>query len=249
MSMIGWMRATAGGRGTLRETVHIEEPAFARVVFGSTAFAPLWLVLRLWLGWEWFQAGWSKVFGGTITWRVWDWGDTAFSITGPANIGWVRSGTVAAAGGTAQMRHVGDAVAGFAAGAVNSAGGSHPDVAYTWYVAFLRWIQHTAAPVVGPAVAIAELTIGLALLLGMFTGIAALLGGLLNFSYVFAGSAGVNPAMILASTAIVLAWRNAGWIGLDRWLLPRLGVPWRRPAAGDAAGVEMPTARVGGDRT
>jgi len=24
----------------------------------------------------------------------------------------------------------------------------------------------------------------------------------------------------------VLAWRNAGWIGLDRWLLPALGTPW-----------------------
>jgi thiosulfate dehydrogenase [quinone] large subunit len=222
--MTGGTGVESGGSGMFRETVHIEEPAFARVVFGSTAF------------------------GGTITWRVWDWGDAAYSLTGPANIGWVRSGTVVAADGTEQMRHVGDAVAGFAAGAVNSAGGSHPDVAYSWYVSFLEWVQHTAAPVVGPVVAIAELTIGIALLLGMFTGIAALLGGLLNFSYVFAGSAGVNPAMILVSMAIVLAWRNAGWIGLDRWLLPRLGVPWRRPAsAGDAAAVDRHGG--GGDST
>jgi thiosulfate dehydrogenase [quinone] large subunit len=25
----------------------------------------------------------------------------------------------------------------------------------------------------------------------------------------------------------VLAWRNAGWIGLDRALLPALGTPWQ----------------------
>jgi thiosulfate dehydrogenase (quinone) large subunit len=27
---------------------------------------------------------------------------------------------------------------------------------------------------------------------------------------------------------LVLAWRNAGWVGLDRWLLRRLGTPWQR---------------------
>jgi thiosulfate dehydrogenase [quinone] large subunit len=212
----------------MKETVHIEEPKFAKAVFGSTAFARFWLLLRVWLGWEWLHAGWSKVFGGNITWRFWDWGDAAYSLTGPANIGWIRSGTVVAADGTAQFRHVGDAVAGFAAGAIDAAGGPHPDVAYSWYVEILKWIQHTAAPVVAPLVAFGELLLGITLLLGMFTGIAAMLGGTLNFSYVFAGSAGINPAMILVSMGLVLAWRNAGWIGLDRWLLPKLGVPWER---------------------
>ena len=28
-------------------------------------------------------------------------------------------------------------------------------------------------------------------------------------------------------TLLVLAWRNAGWIGLDRWLLPAVGTPWQ----------------------
>ena len=56
---------------------------------------------------------------------------------------------------------------------------------------------------------------------------AALFGALLNFSFMFAGSAGVNPAMVLVSIGVILAWRNAGWYGLDRFLLPRLGVPWR----------------------
>ena len=51
----------------MAETVHIEEPRIAKILFASTQFAWLWLVLRLWLGWEWFQAGWSKVFGGDIT--------------------------------------------------------------------------------------------------------------------------------------------------------------------------------------
>jgi thiosulfate dehydrogenase [quinone] large subunit len=217
-----------GRCGPMRETVRIEEPRFARAVFGTTAFSWFWLVLRVWLGWQWLQAGWGKVFGGNITWRFWDWGNAAYAATGSGNIGWIRSGTVVAADGTSQILHVGDAVRGFAAGAISASSGSHPSVAYSWYVEFLKWVQHTAAPVLGPVVAFAELLLGVALLVGMFTGIAALLGAMLNFTYAFAGSAGVNPAMILASMGLVLAWRNAGWIGLDRWLLPKLGVPWQR---------------------
>ena len=50
----------------------------------------------------------------------------------------------------------------------------------------------------------------------------------LNFSFVFSGSAGVNPLFIILGLALVVAWRNAGWYGLDRFVLPRLGTPWHR---------------------
>ena len=79
--------------------VYIEEPRFSKWLFGSSAAAWIWLVARLWLGWEWLQAGWSKVFGGDITWKVWDWGNSAYGLTGDGNIGWVRSGTVVAEDG------------------------------------------------------------------------------------------------------------------------------------------------------
>jgi len=202
-----------------RGPTYIEEPRAARWLFGSSSAAWIWLIARLWLGWEWFQSGWGKVFGGDITIRFWDWGDPQYSFTGDANIGWVR-----ASGDT----EIGDAVVGFAAGAIEAAEGPHPDVAYDWYVTFLEWIRDTASPVFGPMVAIGEVVIGALLILGLFTGIAAALGAVLNFSFVFAGSAGVNPAMILVSFLIILAWRNAGWYGLDRWVLPALGTPWQR---------------------
>jgi thiosulfate dehydrogenase (quinone) large subunit len=210
--------------------VDIEEPAFSRWLFGSSTTAWLWLVARIWLGWEWLQAGWGKVFGGNITWKVWDWAKPEYSLTGDANIGWVRSGTVVTADGTEVVRGVGDAVAGFAARAIQAAEGPHPDVAYSWYVAFLEFVRDTFHPVLGPLVAVGEVVIGVALLAGAFTGIAAALGALLNFSFMFAGSAGANPAMVLVSIFIVLAWRNAGWYGLDRYLLPKIGVPWRSRA-------------------
>lgn len=206
---------------------YLEEPKPARWLFASTKAAWIWLVLRLWLGWEWFQAGWGKVFGGNITWQFWNWGDEQYSLTGDANIGWIREGTVTNPEGEEVARGVGDAVAGFAQGAIAASEGPRPDVAYSWYVEFLEWIRDTAHPVFGPMVAIGELVIGILLIVGLFTGIAAFLGAILNFSFVFAGTAGVNPAMILVSILLVLAWRNAGWIGLDRWALPRLGTPWR----------------------
>jgi thiosulfate dehydrogenase (quinone) large subunit len=43
----------------------------------------------------------------------------------------------------------------------------------------------------------------------------------LNLVYMFTGSAGGNPAYAIVSVFLVLAWRNAGYIGLDgfacRW--------------------------------
>lgn len=75
----------------MAETVHIEEPPLARWLFAGSQAAWIWLVVRLWLGWEWLQAGWGKVFGGNITWRVWDWGDPEYALSGYANIGWVRA--------------------------------------------------------------------------------------------------------------------------------------------------------------
>ncbi|MFP5252271.1 MAG: DoxX family protein [Actinomycetes bacterium] len=236
--------------GTLR---YIDEPRAARWLFGSTQAAWIWLLARLWLGWEWLQAGWGKVFGGTLTWRVWDWGDPAYALTGDGNIGWVRSGTVVS-DGQEVVRGIGDSVAGFAQGAIAASEGPHPDVAFSWYVNFLEWIRDSAHPVFGPTVAVGELLIGLALILGLFTGLAAFLGSILNFSFVFAGSAGVNPAMILIAGAVILAWRNAGWYGLDRFALPALGTPWKpgelfedtrggtdRPAARQSEGKERQT--------
>jgi thiosulfate dehydrogenase [quinone] large subunit len=204
---------------TARGPAQIPESLLARWLFGSSRAAWIWLIARLWLGWEWLRSGWSKVFGGNLTLRFWEWGDERYALTGDANIGWVRgAGDVG----------VGDAVAGFADRAIQSSEGPHPDVAYGWYVTFLEWLRDTAHPWMGPLIAIGELVIGALLIVGLFTGIAATLGAVLNFSFVFAGTAGVNPAMILVSILLILAWRNAGWFGLDRWALPLFGTPWHR---------------------
>lgn len=210
---------------TARQVVEFSEPPFSRWLFGSSTTAWLWLVARVWLGWEWFRAGWGKVFGGNITWKVWDWGKPEYYLFGDGNIGWIRSGTVVLADGTEVHRGIGAAVAGYADRAIGGPDGA-TDVAYSWYVWWLEFVRDTFHPVLGPMVAIGEFVIGLALILGAFTGIAAALGAILNFSFMFAGTGGANPGMVLVSIFIVMAWRNAGWYGLDRYLLPKLGVPW-----------------------
>jgi hypothetical protein len=45
--------------------------------------------------------------------------------------------------------------------------------------------------------------------------------------------------MILVSGLLILAWRNAGWWGLDRWVLPALGTPWHRGRAFDDGDIDV----------
>jgi thiosulfate dehydrogenase [quinone] large subunit len=50
-----------------------------------------------------------------------------------------------------------------------------------------------------------------------------------------AGTVSTNPLMFGLLILIILAWKNAGYYGLDRYLLPLLGTPWRQePAATNA---------------
>jgi hypothetical protein len=56
----GRTMATNANRRPSSGPVYIEEPTFSKWLFGSSATAWIWLVARLWLGWEWLQAGWSK---------------------------------------------------------------------------------------------------------------------------------------------------------------------------------------------
>jgi thiosulfate dehydrogenase [quinone] large subunit len=37
-----------------------------------------------------------------------------------------------------------------------------------------------------------------------------------------------NPVLILLDGLLVMAWKNAGYIGLDRYLLGFLGTPWKQ---------------------
>ncbi len=58
-------------------------------------------------------------------------------------------------------------------------------------------------------------------------GISAFLGTFMNFNFQLAGSASTNPVLFGFGVFLVLAWKTAGYFGVDRYLLPNLGAPWR----------------------
>lgn len=70
--------------------------------------------------------------------------------------------------------------------------------------------------------------VGLGLIFGLLTGIAAFFGSLMNVSFLFAGTLSTNPLLFILATWLVMAWKVAGWYGLDRWALPYLGTPWNK---------------------
>ena len=59
--------------------------------------------------------------------------------------------------------------------------------------------------------------------------LAAVAGAFMNLNFMLAGSASTNPVLLLLGILLVLAWKTAGYIGLDRFLLPLLGTPWKAP--------------------
>jgi thiosulfate dehydrogenase [quinone] large subunit len=135
--------------------------------------------------------------------------------------------------------HAGIALTGFVEGAMKKTAGAHPDVS-GWYASFLHSVVLPHAAAWSYAVAAGEFLVGLGLILGLFTGIAAFFGGLMNASYLLAGTVSVNPLFFILATWLVLAWRVAGYYGLDRWVLPALGVPG---APGTVFRHEDPTTR------
>lgn len=103
-----------------------------------------------------------------------------------------------------------------------------PVITYDWYRGFIQFlIDNHAEVVMGKVIAFGEAAVGTALIIGAFVGIAAASGAFMNLNFMLAGSASTNPVLLLLGILLVLAWKTAGYIGLDRFLLPMLGTPWR----------------------
>ena len=104
-----------------------------------------------------------------------------------------------------------------------------PPITFEWYRTFLQWlIDNNAQSWFGWLIALGETAVGIGILLGALVGIAAFFGATMNMSYMLAGSASTNPILFALTIGLILAWRVAGYYGVDRYLLPLLGVPWNR---------------------
>lgn len=169
----------------------VSDPAVVSDILGNTRWSVLWLIIRLYLGYEWFIHGLEKM----------------------QNPAWVQTG---------------EALKGFWMNAVKIPETGRPPIAFDWYRAFLQALLDSGSYTWFAKLVVAgEVLVGLALILGMFTGIAAFLGGFMNWNFMMAGAASVNPVFFVLSIILLMAWKTAGWLGVDRWLLPLLGVPWK----------------------
>ncbi len=196
----------------LSRSHELRDPAWYRMLFANTMMAPLWLIVRTYVGWQWLNAGWEKIHGGN----------------------WITNGGVGLEGFWKRIVAV-------------PATGSAP-IRYDWYRAFIQFmLDHGWYHWFAWIIAFGEFFVGIGLIIGLLTGFAALGGITMNFNFMLAGSASTNPVLFLLGILILLAWKVAGRIGMDRWVLPMLGTPWdpgliaasppsRTGAAGSPAG-------------
>lgn len=157
-------------------------PSWIRASFADTKFAWLWLLLRIYIGWEWLSAGYSKLVSSA----------------------WIGD-------------HAGSALTGFLNHALEKTAGAHPDVS-SWYAWFITNIALPHTTFLSYVVTFGELFVGLGLILGIFTTLAALSGAFMNLNYLFAGTVSINPLMLIIQIFLILAWRIAGWYGGDYFI-------------------------------
>lgn len=162
----------------------IEDNPVSKWLFSNTTSGWIWLVLRLYLGYQWFTAGIGKL----------------------SNDAWIGE-------------NAGMAIKGFMGGALEL------EIA-GWYAWFIENLVLPNATVVSYMVVFGEILIGLGLIVGLLTGIAAFFGATMNMSFLLAGTVSTNPIMLIIAILLIMAWKVAGWYGLDRWALPKLGTPW-----------------------
>jgi thiosulfate dehydrogenase [quinone] large subunit len=169
----------------------VEEPKWVNTLLSDPRAGWLWLVLRVWLGWQWISAAEHKIF----------------------NPKWVEGGL---------------ALKGFWTGAVTIPETGRPPISFDWYRAFIQTLLDAEAYTwFAPLVAYGELLIGIALILGAFTGIAAFFGAFMNWNFMMAGTASSNPMLLAIAVALILAWKVSGYIGLDYYVLRWVGTPWQ----------------------
>ena len=176
------------------ENIEVEGPAFTRFLFSNPRAGLFWLPIRLFVGFQWLEAGWHKV-------------------NDPA---WVGA-------------DAGTAILGFWNNAVAIPEEGRPSITYEWYRTFLQFlIDNNLNVLFSYLISFGELLVGVGLLVGALTGIAAFFGATMNMSFLLAGSSSSNPVLFTLAVGLMLAWKVAGYYGLDRYLLPLLGTPWRQ---------------------
>jgi thiosulfate dehydrogenase [quinone] large subunit len=185
----------------------ITDPPIARFLFSDVRMSWLWLVLRVWLGYQWLNSGLGKL----------------------SNPAWVQTG---------------DALKGYWTNAISIPAEGRPPIAFDWYRSFLTFLLNSESYTWFAKLIVAgEVLVGIALVIGAFVGVAAFFGATMNWNFIMAGSASTNGMMLLVAILLILAWKTAGYLGADYFLLRWLGVPWEtKEAKSTTPGIKLAPA-------
>src|SRR5690349_1889081 len=127
--------------------VWIQDPPIAKFLFQGTLASWLWLVVRIYVGYDFLTAGWHK-------------------FTTPA---WIDGS--------------GQGIMGFWKGALGTTPSGAPVITFDWYRGFLQFLVDTnSAGWFSYVIVLGEVAVGIGLILGAFTGLAAAGGLLMNMA-------------------------------------------------------------------
>jgi thiosulfate dehydrogenase [quinone] large subunit len=161
-------------------------------IFNSTKFAWLWLIVRVYLGYQWIHSSLGKFE------------DPKWMQTGEAIKGyWTRAVAIPEAP-------------------------ARPAIYYGWYRDFIQGLLDSNSHVwFGKMIAVGEFLIGLGLILGAFVGMAAFFSALMNMNFLLAGSLNSGPVLLVLAILIMIAWKIAGYYGLNRFIFKHIGTFWK----------------------
>lgn len=146
-------------------------------------------------------------------------------------LGWGWVDAAANKLGDPAWMQTGEALRAFWTNAVQIPPSGRPPITFDWYRNFIQgMLDAEVYSWFARLVVMGELVVGIALIMGAFVGVAAFWGAFMNWNYIMAGSASSNGLFGLAAILLILAWKTAGYYGLDRFILPRLGTTWQSSA-------------------
>ncbi|MBM7606292.1 thiosulfate dehydrogenase [quinone] large subunit [Metabacillus crassostreae] len=88
----------------------------------------------------------------------------------------------------------------------------------SWWAGFMKLFVLPNTNLFEALVTVGEFSVGIALLLGVFTRFSAIMGALMNFSFLMTFQATLDLQMLIIHLIIILLAGNAGRIGLDPYI-------------------------------
>lgn len=150
------------------------------------------LILRLYVGYEFLTAGWEKIISG---------------FNGVAVTGFLKSGLAQTHGALLVSK-----------GAEAAAHANVSDV-WAWLISN---IFIPSSPLFAFIVKYGEFFVGLGLILGCFSALAAFFGIIMNFSYLLSGTVSVNPQLVILQLIILMIGAAVYTIGIDQLFMGKL---------------------------